>query len=147
MAELTVTALQEILKHCLFEEDECPRENGEVQIPKDAVLVDGIVNKYAFHPGRIEEKRAAIQALLAETPDEFHTAKGGGMSFLRLCMDRHGNHWGEHVNMEGLIALAIATNQGRYCLPREYWQRLPGSVPYVMFDVENSTEGMPDDQS
>lgn len=130
--KLTCSALDELMRYTLFANDEYDGKN----VPEDAIIVDGIVNKYGFHPGRIEEKRETIRELLAETPDAFHKGKGGGWSFLQLCVDRHGTQWGEHQNMEVLVALAIASKQGGYCLSREYWQSLPGGVPYVYFDVE-----------
>jgi hypothetical protein len=54
------------------------------------------------------------------------------MSFLNACVDKHGNHWGEHPSVEQLLVLGVAIGKIEYCLPREYWRALPGGVPYFM---------------
>jgi hypothetical protein len=119
--------VEKVITECLYKTDEVP--NGKP--PEDAVIVNGIVRNFAFHPGRLAAHKADVAALCDELPDNFHRSKGGGWSFLNLCMDKDGNQWGEHSNCEALVALAIGTEQGGYPLPREMWDALPGGMPYV----------------
>ena len=64
--------------------------------PSDAVLVEGIVRKFAYHPQRLEAARPKVAQLIREiVADEFLKGKGGGCSFLSLCEDRNGVQWGE----------------------------------------------------
>lgn len=119
--KLTADKVMEIAKDCLF-------ADGESM--DNAVMVDGIVNRYAFHPDRIKAHADEIKELLLELPDEFQMAKGGGWSFLNACMDRHGNHWAEHPTMGMLFALGEAVGSVKCLMPRDMWNILPGGVPY-----------------
>lgn len=119
--KLTADKVMSIAKDCLF-------ANGESM--DNAVMVDGIVNRYAFHPARLAAHKDEIKDLLHELPDEFQMAKGGGWSFLNACMDRHGNHWAEHPTMGMLFALGEATGAAKCLMPRDMWNMLPGGVPY-----------------
>lgn len=129
---LSAEKVNEVFRHCLFKDEELP---GDGNPPADAVLVEGLTQKFGLHPGRLEEKKAIIKSFLDDLPTEFHPADkggGGGMSFLNMCMDKEGNHWGEHPTMQELVVLGIATKQMQYCAPRELWSVLPGGVPYVV---------------
>lgn len=118
------------LRHCLFEEEELPAPGTP---PDGAVLVDGLVNKFALHPGRLAEKKGEVMALLQQLPDDFMKTKGGGMSFLNMCVNRDGEHWAEHPTMmELLVVLGIATGQAAYVAPREKWFMFPGEMPYIV---------------
>lgn len=100
----------------------------------EGIEVDGVAHKMQFDPAKIAEHMPTINEMLAELPDEFHLSKGGGWSFLNLCQDRHGNQWtGMHSTMEKLCGLAIAGGVGRWMMPREMWDVLPGGMPYVAF--------------
>lgn len=100
-----------------------------------ALRVDGIVRNFGFSPVKIDQHREEIRALLNEMPDTFHKGKGDGWSFLNLCNDKLGNQWGEHRDMEALVALGIAAGMASYLLPRDMWSILPGGVPYVGFNT------------
>lgn len=100
-----------------------------------ALVIEGIVRKFGFASDKIAEHKEEIRALLDEMPDEFHAGKGGGMTFLNLCMDKEGVQWAEHPTMEELVALGIAVGMAKYSLPRDMWDILPGNVPYVTFDT------------
>lgn len=123
--------VEAVLKDCLYRDDEFTGNDP----PPDAVRADGVVSNYAFNPQRLAAHKADIAAMCNELPDTFQKSKGGGWSFLNLCMTKGGDQWGEHRNCEQLVVLAIASGQGSYPLPREYWSALPGSVPYVQFDT------------
>lgn len=121
---LTSRAVDDMLARCLFSDDESM---------EGAIEVEGIVNRYAFHPGRIAENADTIGEMLAELPDEFQREKGGGWSFLNACMDRNGKQWTDlHQQQERLFALGIAAGKARWVLPREMWSHMPGGMPYVV---------------
>jgi len=118
---------QEILMDCLYK----PEEVADGVPPKDSVIVDGVLHKFALHPARVESHKAEIAELINELPPAFHKSNGGGWSFLNLCVDKNEVQWGEHRNCEELLVLAIATKQGGLLTPREMWPILPGGLPYV----------------
>lgn len=120
--KLTPDAVDALMKVCLS-------APGELT---DAVVVEGIINNYAFHADRIAENAATIAKLLAQLPDEFQNKKGGGWSFLNACQDRDGSLWTEeHRVLEHLLVLGIAAGRARWLLPRVVWNDLPGGMPYV----------------
>jgi len=74
-------------------------------------------------------------------PDEFHTGKGGGWSFLDACNDRNGAQWTSlHRTMDQLVCLGHAIGAVSFCLPREMWKILPGGMPYFVVDVGKMAE-------
>jgi len=121
--KLTAKNVDQILMDCFFRDDEDKSQ---------AVIVEGIMARFGFHPHRLTSHRKEIGELLAELPDDFHQDKGGGMSFFNACMTRDGEQWGEHVNIEQLLVLGIATGQAKTCLPRELWGVFPGGMPYFV---------------
>ena len=112
-----------------------PEEVPDGKAPDDAVIVDGVMGKMGFHPQRLESHRHEVEEILREMPANFHKDSGGGWSFLNLCMDKNGNQWAEHMNMNELCVLAIGLKLGKWLLPRDLWSALPGGMPYVVFDV------------
>jgi len=125
--ELTPVAVETILENCLLKLDEV--ENST------PVEVDGVVNRYVFHAGRLKDNKEQIVACLQELPDEFTQAGGG--SFLNLCVDKHGNLWtGQHRLCEALLALGIAIGRARIPFPRKLWNICPGGVPYIVIEKE-----------
>jgi hypothetical protein len=105
------------------------------ETPKDAVIVDGVVRSFGFHPDRLEQARPKVIEIIREVvEDPFFTDKGGGYTFLNLCQDRSGNQWAEHPTMEVLCCLAIGLKLAKWCAPREMWPMLPGGMPYIQFD-------------
>lgn len=118
--------VHDLLLDCLYTEEENP--NGE--IPSDAIIAEGIVKRFVFHPGRVEANRSKIAALLAEMDPTFKE----GWSFLNLCVTKDGVHWGEHPSCEALMCLGLAIGKVAYCAPREMWPMLPGAMPYLMIN-------------
>ncbi len=123
--------VNEIFMSCLFKEAE-DKSNYTVG--------QGVMNKCGFHPERLESYRQEVKELCSELPDEFHQGKGGGMSFLNACMDRHGNHWAEHPTIDMLFILANALGIASFCMPREMWGMLPGGMPYLVFKIGDTNE-------
>lgn len=126
------TKVEDIVKYCLYNDNEMSEDGS---IPKDAIIVDGIMTKMGFHPNRINEKKEEIKNILNEMPDYFHKNQGGGWSFLNLCNDKNDVQWGEHHDMENLVILSIASGYGSYLMPKNMWSGLPGGMPYVVFDT------------
>lgn len=133
--ELTAQKVNEIILDCLFKTDEI----ADGKPPADAVVVEGIRRDFGFHPVRLESHAEEIADLLAELPPEF----AQGWSFLNMCMDRHGRQWGEHRDMEGLVALGLATGRAALPAPRDMWPMLPGGMPYVTVLPAPSAEPAP----
>ena len=120
--------VNEIFRDCLFRDGE-PTEGF--------IPAEGITSNVGFHPGRLASYREEIRAMIRELPDAFMVTGGGGMSFLNLCENRHGEQWtGFHQRVEQLCQLAIGLGMGSYCLPRSYWAVMPGGVPYVQFNPD-----------
>lgn len=118
-----------IIKDSLFKDDEI--KDG---IPENAIIVEGVMNKFGFHKERLEAHRAEVIKILREMPETFQKDKGGGWSFLNLATDKNGKQWGEHSNVDELILLAIGLGLARFLLPRKDWSALPG-MPYIVFDL------------
>lgn len=137
MTELTADAVHELMKSVLYSNDRKDAEDGKV--PADAIIVDGIVNKFGFDPVKIAAQKSKIDALLLELPDNFQVDKGGGWSFLNACEDRHGRLWGQHPTMEALICMGIAAGSAEW-LMKEYAAQMPGGVPYVQVHVKEPAQ-------
>lgn len=118
---LTSEKVNAVFMDCLYRKDESIE--GAERIP-------GIMADYAFNPARLNTHRNEIRALLDELPETFHERGGGGWSFLNACVDKNGNLWGQHPDMERLFVLGQAAGFVVSPFPREMWSALPGSVPY-----------------
>lgn len=123
MNKLNANEVRDIFLDCLFKEEEI--ENGKPI--KEAIYVDGVMNKVGFCKDRIKENESLITELLDELPKSFKE----GYSFLNLCEDKNGYQWGEHRNCDELMMLGIAIGKMKYLLPREMWAMLSGGMPYV----------------
>ena len=125
--------VHEIFMGCLYEE----KEVKDVEHPPEgAVLVEGIMGKFGFHPDRLESHRDQVRQLLDEMPKEFHKTTGGGWTFLNLCQDKNGFQWtGFHQRMEELVCLGIGLKMATFCAPRDMWSAFPGGMPYIVFDT------------
>lgn len=138
---LTAERVLETFTYCLYNGDEPELEGLEKgQLPEGAVPAAGIVNKVAFNPNYLEEKKPLIKELVQELPLPFFKKEhggGDGQSFLNMCVDRHGNHWGEHVNVQELMQLGLAAGFMEMPLPdQELWVLLPGGMPYLTVTIE-----------
>jgi len=113
-----------IFTDCLFRDGEDTSNH---------IKAEGIVRNVGFHPERLQNHKAEIEAMLDELPDEFKKSGGGGWSFLNACNDKHGNQWtGLHQRMEQLFQLGIGIGKVQYQMPREMWSVLPGGMPYLV---------------
>lgn len=141
MTELTASNVEEIFANCLFTDDEV-KEIGAQHLSAEEVLemddppfkvAQGIIHDVAFHPGRLEESREKVESMLAQLEDSFMITKGGGMSFLNMCMRADGEQWtGLHQTQEQLATLGIALDVAAWAGPREIWRIFPGGMPYLV---------------
>lgn len=120
---------------CLFTDEEVKEVAPE--LPKELIKAEGVNMHIGFHSGRLNENRELIRSMLMELPETFYKSSGGGWSFLNACLDKHGNHWAEHPTMDELFTLGIGLGLVDFIFPREFWNTLPGGVPYVVvLDLE-----------
>ena len=105
---------------------------GEASRPEKTIIAEGIIRTFGFNVDKLATHKQEIIDLLNELPDSFKEGSGGGWSFLQACVDKNGNHWGEHSNMEELFCLGIAIGKVESLLPRDMWKVLPGGVPYYV---------------
>lgn len=126
-----------LVRECLYRPDEIETP-GEP--PEGAIVAEGIIANFGFNPDRLEANRDEIVEQLSTLPIEFFTGErggGGGWSFLQACLDNKGEQWtGFHPTMEALFALGMAIDVVACPMPREFWEVLPGGVPYYVVDVE-----------
>lgn len=132
MPKLTANAVHNVFKDCLFRDEELV----DGQPTGEFVEAEGVITRAGFHPGRLKENKEEIKALLMELPETFRQKSGGGWSFLQACEDRFGEQWGEHINIDQLLCLGIATGQAKILMPREMWSVFPGGLPYFMIVEE-----------
>lgn len=125
---LTAENVSTVFMDCLFRDEENK---------SNPVLAEAILSTFGFHPERLESHRNDIKELLAWLPTQFREGgnDGGGWSFLNACMTREGDQWGEHRNIEQLLALGIATGQAKILMPRQMWSVFPGGMPYFSVKV------------
>ncbi len=122
--KLTPQEVNRIFKKCLID--------SSLVKPEDSIIANGIVHRAHFSKRAIEENKTTIRELLDELPDSFKQDHGGGMSFLNMCIDRHGNYWTSlHATMEELVMLGQAIGAVKYNVPAQFWPLLPGGVPYI----------------
>lgn len=121
--ELKADRVSEIFTDCLFKEGEDKTVRVEAK---------GLMFRVGFHPERLKSYEKEIVEMLEELPDSFHEGKGGGMSFLQACEDRHGNHWAEHQTMDKFFVLGIAIGRVKECM-KSMRHVLPGGMPYFVF--------------
>lgn len=112
-----------IMTDCLFRDGEDT---------SDHVEAEGVTVTVGLHPDRLKAHTQEIMAELTDLPEMFYATTGGGWSFLNGCLDREGNQWGEQFNVQELMLLGLAIGKVTYLLPRPYWEKMPGGVPYFV---------------
>jgi hypothetical protein len=114
--------------------------------PEGAVVAEGILTTFAFHPERLESHRAEVREMLDQLPLSFRAQNeggGGGWSFLNACVVRDRalpdqpfekmEQWtGLHLRMDQLLALGQGLGFVKSVLPRAQWGALPGGMPYYI---------------
>ena len=126
--ELTAQNVNDVFRFCMFKDDELENIKGS----DDFILGDGVRVRVGFHPERLKQSKENIKELLSHLSPAFMTTEQGGKgsSFLNACMTKDGVQWGEHVNVDELLMLGLASGFINYCLPRDKWYIFPGGMPY-----------------
>lgn len=132
MEKLTSKNVTKIMCDCLY----TPEETKTKDCLKEGKKVEGIMGTFVFNPERLNKNKQKIIDMLMQLPHQFRKSEGGGWSFLNGCMDENDNQWGEQTTVEALVCLGIAIDKVKYCLPRDMWKILPGSVPYFVINDE-----------
>lgn len=128
--QLTSTNVETVFNKCLYTEGE--DTTGHIR-------ADGILNNVGFNPVRLEENKANIASMLEDLPVSFYQNTGGGMSFLNFVLNKAEEQWTDmHGTAEMLLLLGLAIGELEYCLPREMWGILPGSMPYLVIKENNN---------
>lgn len=131
--KLTAENVHKIFCDCLFKEEELT--NGKPNC--EYIVAEGILNDFAFNIKRLNQHEQEIIELIDQLPDIEK-----GQSFLNLCMTTEGVQWGEHINIEQLMALGIASENLAYCFPKQLWQVLPGGMPYVIKKTKENNRAL-----
>ena len=121
--KLSAINVSTVFNDCLFSVDEDS---------SDMIKATSIQLNVGFCEERLKSHDDDIQSMINELPDSFKKDGGGGMSFLNMCVTKDGFQWGEHNNMDQLVALGIATGKMSYLMPRELWSSFPGGMPYLI---------------
>ena len=128
MSVLTSEHVEQVFRNCLFNDGDDMRNH---------IKAEGIMLNVGFDPNKLSSHNEEIGMMLSELPAEFHQNRGGGMSFLNACYDKHGRQWtGEHRSMEQLFLLGLAAGKVKCLLPRDMWSALPGGMPYYVVIAE-----------
>ena len=107
--------------------------------PEGCVIVEGIVNRYGFHPGRLEERRDEVRRWLKALSQKFCE----GWSFLNACDQANGVQWtGLHLRMEQLFCLGMGLGIVKSVFPRRMWANLPGGMPYYVIELEKEVDNV-----
>ncbi len=128
--KLTSENVEAIFKDCLAE-----------SAGKATQIISGVIIRAGFNRDKVTANRDNILSMLSYLPKEFHALKGGGWTFLNLCVDADGQQWTDlHQKCDMLICLGIAIGAVKFLLAREFWQCFPGGMPYVVVDIQKGGE-------
>lgn len=124
--KLTAENVGIVFTDCLFKDEETTENH---------IKGEGVIIQVEFHPDRLSSHETDIISMLSDLPEQFKESGGGGWSFLNACMDKEGNQWGEHSNIDQLLALGTAIRKVKFQMPRDMWTMLPGGMPYFSVKV------------
>ena len=125
---LTAENVEKIFKKC----------TAKVCKATDVVVVKGVRLLAEFDDRMLWRHYRTIKAMLDELPDEFHCEKGGGWTFLNMCVDKEGCQWADaHETVDKLVCLGRATGTLDWSIPdKAMWAILPGGMPYITVDTK-----------
>jgi hypothetical protein len=132
MKLLTATSVTSLMLQALYTGAEIGDHDHHP--PSGAVMVSGVVRNFGFHPERLKALEPEVKSLIQQLSPKFLKSGGGGASFLELPFDANGEQWGEQMNAEDLLALAVGLGLASMQVARVLWPCLPGGVPYVCFN-------------
>lgn len=128
--KLTSENVEAIFKDCLAE-----------SAGKATQIISGVIIRAGFNRDKVTANRDNILSMLSYLPKEFHALKGGGWTFLNLCVDADGTWWTDlHQMCDKLLTLGIAIGAVKFVFQRGLWQCFPGGMPYVVVDIQKGGE-------
>lgn len=131
--ELTEANVQAVFNQCLLTQEPIEEAAQPKSPDPHRTPVDGILHRFTFDTNALETHREDIGVMLAQLPDQFHSDRGGGWSFLNSCDNKHGRQWADyHSTMEKMWSLGIAVGKAQYSLPRDLWPSLHAGMPYLV---------------
>lgn len=119
-SEMDARRIMSIVVNCIPETD----YEGET------IIVSGVNQTIQFSVEYLEHHKDEIRKFVDLLPLEF--SEGGGWSFMNMVVDRNENQWGEQIDADNLLVLALATDMAQFLIPEEMWGILPGGMPYVV---------------
>ncbi len=128
--KLTSKNVNTVFMDCLFKDGEDT---------SNPAIGEAVMSKFGFNRERLAGHTRDIVQMLSQLPDQFMANKGGGWSFLNACMTADGDQWGEHMNIDQLIALGGALGVVKFCMPRDMWKMFPGGMPYFVITIPAET--------
>lgn len=124
--------LFDIFLDCLFKDEEVV----DGKPTSEPVYVYGVINNVGFHKERLESHRKEVQEMVDQLADTFDVSD----SFLNLCIDKNGNHWGEHRSCEQLMLLAVGLEIMEYQVdPKQAKLIMPSNMPILKRKNGNNT--------
>lgn len=124
--ELTQENVTRIYVECVGRKENC-----------DTQPFDGVMHIHNYDMNKVNEHKDQIKSMLWQLPDTFFKSKGGGWSFLNMCVRRDDYQWtGLHADVERLMTLGMAAGYVSYLLPKNLWHILPGDMPYIVINDE-----------
>lgn len=131
--KLEAKRVNEIFEDCLA---------GNTQDDSKRIIVRNMITAdFAFDADKLKEYEKEIRGLVDELPYTFRASAGGGYSFLMAYMDKDGHHWGEHKDMEQLIALGIGIGYMECLTEYPMAASMPGGMPYYRIMDKVITNG------
>jgi len=124
--QLTSENVESVFKDCLGGKEE------------GALIIHGVMMRVAFDRNKVSDNRDNIRSMLAQLPESFYADKGGGWSFLNLCVDKYGRQWtGLHQMCDKLVCLGLAIGAIKFCIAnRDFWAAFSGGLPYLAIDLK-----------
>lgn len=116
--------IHELVRVCLAGSEDNP----------NLIKVEGALRSYGFDSHALGKHKSEIVGYLTQLDGSFMKSGGGGMSLMNMVQTKDGELWGEQYTADELYVLAAGLGLASYCLPREFWSALPGSMPYIVIN-------------
>src|SRR6478735_6010944 len=116
--KLSAANVEHIFKRCLLNDDEKNLEH---------IYEHGVKIEVYFKTSELKKYRQRITEMISQLPETFLQHKGGGWSFLNLCLNKDGQQWTDsHEVCDMLVCLGLAIDKIAFCLHRDMWSIFPG---------------------
>jgi hypothetical protein len=123
--KLTTENVRNVLEYCLVSNEELQNESVEKK------HVQSVMGVFGMHGQRLEEKREEVRDLLSQL-NKYPQPQ----PFQNLCMDKDFHQWGEHRNINELLAMGTGLN----LVELDHTKKFAG-IPSVVFTEAPVTAG------